>query len=759
MRILPLVPALAVLCSLSAQANAPFAAEARPTAPAAAGTAPASPAPVTQPIASHAVASQPQTHVMFDRQRPDAPLWAAGTAWKASFDPHGFTAIPFFGSAAPQNYPLRFELAQATVGGMQLVLADGEPFVDGSRVSTRRGALTEVIDADLDHLEQSFVFDTLPNRGAIGVDVNITTGLTATAIAGGLRFANEFGHVDYTHAVAIDAAGRRSALAITWNGSAVHLEIPASFVVNAQLPIVLDPVLNFWYLIASGQTQLQHDSDVASFQSLGGRTLIVYQRNFSASDTDVWGVMFDGSLNLVQTDFSIDFTLADWTKVAVAASNYAQNFLVVAEIRIGGFPSSLYYIGGRTIAANATPGSVFDIERDGVVGIGGNNFQPDVGSDPYFGVGRYTVVFLKSFGVQSGIYMRQITTNGGQVTANPVAIDVSSAVNRPAISKSCGQSNGLPAYWLVTWQRTYQFAPFDQDAFGRFVNWNGALPGAVFNIAFSGAEETAPSPSSPFDANGVRYWPACFESAAGPGQPRDVLCRVFRSDATFVNGFTMNSAIPGADDRDPEIDSDGTRFVACWTTGTSGNPQSVAGATWAYLPATNTFRHDDAAINNISGLDNYGECNVCADYSGGNQISPRYFISFSEKASNTFRLENYGGWLTGTLFGSRPSQCGVTVLHVSGSPVIGQTLTFDVQPGPLAAVHIGTPAFILLNPLGCNCFQGVDPIATFLAPWTWSIPIVPAAVGLDLSAQGFHLTGTQCLGFIDLSDTIDFKIR
>ncbi|HEX5051322.1 MAG TPA: hypothetical protein VFZ65_06090, partial [Planctomycetota bacterium] len=228
---------------------------------------------------------------------------------------------------------------------------------------------------------------------------------------------------------------------------------------------------------------------------------------------------------------------------------------------------------------------------------------------------------------------------------------------------------------------------------------------------------------------------------------------------TFVNGFTMNSAIPGADDRDPEIDSDGTRFVACWTTGTFGNPQLVAGATWAYLPATNTFRLDDPAINNISGLDNYGECNVCADYSGGNTVSPRYFISFTEKTSNTFRLENYGGWYGGPFFAPRPSQCGTTTLTVTGLPVIGQTLTFDVQPGPLAAVHIGTPTFIPLNALGCNCWQGVDPIATFIAPWVWSIPSLPAAVGLALSAQGFHITGTQCLGFIDLSDTIDFTIR
>ena len=91
--------------------------------------------------------------------------------------------------------------------------------------------------------------------------------------------------------------------------------------------------------------------------------------------------------------------------------------------------------------------------------------------------------------------------------------------------------------------------------------------------------------------------------------------------------------------------------------------------------------------------------------------------------------------------------------------MLGQTLDFNVAPGPLAAVHIGVPDFIPLNALGCNCVQGVNPIVTYVAPWSWTIPNITAAVGLSLSAQGFHITGTQCLGFIDVSNTVDFTIR
>lgn len=761
MRTLLIVSVLSLLPALSAQA--PSARTLEPLPPRAEESAAASPDVLARQRASNLgreVAARPQTRVFFDRPRADGPLWALGTAWKASFDAQGFTAIPFFGSSAPRNFPVRFELARAAVGGEALVLTDGEPVAKGDQVRTPRGACTEVIDTSLQQLEQSFVFETLPSRGAIAVDVAITSELAASVLDNGLRFANEFGHVDYTKAIAVDAAGRQLPLAITWNGTSAHMEIPASFVEQAQLPIVLDPVINYWYGIASGQTALQHDSDVASFQALGGRTLIVYQRNFSSTDTDCWGVLFDTNLNLVQTDFIIDFTSSNWTKVAVAANNYAQNFLVVSEVSA----TLSWYIVGRTVAANAAVGSVFDIERDGVVGLPGNSFLPDVGSDPYYGVGRYCVVFMKRPNIVSNadtIYYKQVTPAGSLVTTNPILVDTwGSGVDKPSISKSCGQSNGQPAWWLITWQRTYSFAPYDQEVYGRFVNWNGAIQGTInFGIGITVNEESAPTSGSPIDVNGTRFWPVAFETATSLGQPRDVVCKLLANNGGQQAAFTVNTPVPNEDDRDPEIDSDGTRFVITRTTSLGSNPTGVEAVTAAYLPASNTFRVEERTGLITSSLDNYAQTNICADYSGGGTPSARYFLSFTEQTSNTFRLENFGGYASGQFFVNAGGQCGVTSLSITGTPVIGQTMGFNVTPAPLCAVHIGFPSFIPLNSLGCNCFQGVNPVATFVAPWSWTLPNDTAAVGLALAAQGFHITGTQCLGFIDLSDTINFTIR
>ncbi|MBL8751351.1 MAG: hypothetical protein JNK78_19495 [Planctomycetes bacterium] len=699
------------------------------------------------------------SRVVFDRPRADGPLWACGNAWKASFDGHGFTTIPFFGSKAPHNFPLRLEVAAATVGGETLLLGEGQPETVGPQVVTRRSAFTEVIDARLDSLEQSFVFDHLPNRGAIAVDVRIGgDGYEPSTIDGGLRFSTEFGHVDYTKAVAIDGNGRRLALPINWTGDAAHLEIPASFVESAALPIVLDPTLNYWWGLGNPSI-LQHDGDVAAIQTsaLNGRTLLVWQRQWSATDQDCWGLLFDNDLNLVQTDFTIDFTAEDWLKVAVAANNYAQNFLVVSEVRIG----LLWFIAGRTVASNAVLGTQFDIEREGVVGTAGNNFHPDVGGDPYFGPGRYTVVFNKKTLGVSDIYMKQVTPAGGLVTTNAIAIGNATVDEiRPSISKSCGPASGVQQY-LVTWQRTWQGVPNDQEVWGRFVGWNGALNSGQFAIAFTTAEETAPSSSSPIDVNGQRSWPVCWEVTGTVGNPRDVVGKVLAADGTSQASFVASNNVPGADDREPEVDSDGIRFVIGLTTGSVGFPQSVEAVTLAFLPGTSSVRVEERTGMNTSAGENYAQCNVVGEFSGGGSPSSRYKVCFTEQTPNTLRLANHGGWAGGNAsYFTRPTQCGTLSIAASGLPMLGQTVTVTVGNGSLSATIGGFPITAPLFPVfGCNCTLGVDPIAFFPNPFVYAVPADPTLVGGALAVQGFTFVGSSCLGSIDFSDTIDFSLH
>jgi hypothetical protein len=218
--------------------------------------------------------------------------------------------------------------------------------------------------------------------------------------------------------------------------------------------------------------------------------------------------------------------------------------------------------------------------------------------------------------------------------------------------------------------------------------------------------------------------------------------------------------VPGADDKEPEIDSDGTRFVTTFAIGTVGFAQAVQAVTAAFLPASNTFRVEERTGLSTSSLDNYAQPNVCADFSGGSAMSPRYFISFTEQASNTFRLMNFGGYAGGTnYFLNQGGACGPLSIAASGVPAIGQAINVTVGNGPLSAVIFGVPGFIPLNALGCNCVQGVDQYVYFNNPMTWTVPNNPQFVGIALAVQGFTIIGSQCLGFVDLSDTLNFTVR
>lgn len=693
--------------------------------------------------------------VRLDRSETDDSLWGLGETWKARFDGRGFAFIPFFGSSAPTTYPLRLELAAATVGGVALELPVGRPEAVGDVVETKRGALTERIATGLRSVEQSFVFASLPQRAAIAVEVRMQGAYEVAPIDGGLRFSHELGGVDYTKAVAVDAAGQRLPLEIRWLGDRARMEIPAAFVERATLPIVLDPLLNGWVFLASGITQYQHDADVATFQALGGRTCKVWIRQFAADDGDCFASVFDGNLGIVAPNITLDYTGADWRNAAVASNNYAQNFLVVAEVR-NVFEHSIV---GRLVSGTGVVGPTFDIERTGVVGTAGYNFTPDVGGDPSFAAGgRYTVVFIKEYAFVRYAMMKQVSASGGLVTTNASNLDGFTAfieTSSPSISKSCGSPNGLQQ-WLLTWEaRDPTMAVQSTAARARYVSWNGVV-GPLFNVvgAFGLEQQTKPSACSPIDVGGQRLWPVAYEWASAPGQTRDVVCRVLRADRTVSSTFLANLTIPGLDDFAPEIDSDGTRLTIVYSKGTD-----IDLVTFAVLPDA-TVREEMRSGILQPVANNCGQVNICADRSGGGLVTNRYVAVYTDLTTNTFTLQAWAGHRGGG-YSSRPYGCGNCQIAAFGAPAIGQQVHFLVDNGsPSSVLLFSEPDTIYLSLFfGCNCILGVRS-DFILAPSStyWTIPNEVQFVGAQLSVQGANLVGSQCDGYIDLSDTRDFSL-
>ena len=708
-----------------------------------------------------AVLEEAVTHVQFDRPASDGPLWAIGRDWKASFDGTGFTYVPFFGANAPRNFPMRLELASARVGGELLALPSGIPTQHGYAVHTARGGLVEVVDLGLHEVEQSFVFESLPNRGAVTVDVRFTSELAGQPTDGGLRFANEFGAVDYTKAIAVDAEGRSLPLPIQWDSGVARIEIPAAFVATAKLPLVLDPLITTNVSIAPGAPtgQAQTDPDVATIQSAGGRSLVIWRRQWSATDQDCWGRILDLNAQPIGPAFTLNFNSEDWLAPAVAGSFNGQNFLVVSEVRIG----TLHYIAGRLVSAAGVAAATFDIERNGVVGLGGNNFRPDVGADPFAGsLAYYCVVFEKNVGIgNNDIYYKLVRQDGTLLTTNPTSLDIgTNNQSNPTVSKSNGTD-----LWFVAWQSQFPIAPFDEQIWGAYVRWNGAIQVPAFGIGLTVQSETLPATSSPFVVGGNTLRAIAYERAATPGQPRDILLRAFDSTGTAVGpSFNLSQAegVTSAayDQQAPDIDSDGASLVVGYSEPWFGGGDTETKVTTVTFTPANTFRLDEVRIGLGLSTNNEFHTRICAERSGGATPSSRYLVVGSNSGSNDVEayLYSYG---FADFFTTFSSACGTTGLTISatGSSVRGQTATFTVGTTLPAGTIFGNPGFQSLLPLGCNCILGVADPLVLVNPLVLTIPNNPALAGLPFSVQGFGFSGTNCLGLFDLTDTIDMTIR
>lgn len=709
------------------------------------------------------------TAVVFDRPDPDGALWALGANWKASFDGKGFEFLPYFGSAAPRNFPLRVELVGATVGATPLELQVGEVEWRGGSVHTRRGGLVEVVDTALASLEQSWVFAELPQRAAVAVEVRLAGEFEVQASADGLRFVNAHGVVEYRGAMALDAAGKRLPLAIEWLGDRARIEIPAAFVAAAQLPLVLDPVLTSNPSLAPGfpVARAQRSPDVASVGP-NRVTCVVWNRSWSAVDEDVVVQLLNADLTPFGAPQYVDFTAENWLFPRVAPNNNSQSFLCVAQVDVNG----LAWIGGRLCSAAGVLGAAFPIDKAGVAGhLGGNKYRPDVGGDPYVFAGNtaafYTVVFEHEAAPGNrDVYCKQVNQDGTLRQVTPIGLHTSAAnETHPAIGV-CNGPGTLSNRMLVAWQGQKAVAPFDDDVWGAYVEWNGNVLIPAFQITASPRPERNPAVSSIANVGGADHLLLAYEEDWT--SDNDVMLRVMDWSGTTLRTSSLSNTMAGGqfllrNQVAPSVDSDGTRFVVGFSE-SNGTDYDTYAVTLAYLPGTTALRIDDdrVALGAASGVDEFGT-SVFADFSGSSIGSLRneYVIAGANLTSNDIEVRRYGGHVGGPTFWPYPTQCGALTIAATGVPAIGNRITFTLNSSwwQFAGFVFGFPAATGLGV--CNCTLGVTSVANVPGSvHSWTVPRDPALVGgFTLSIQGFALGGTACLGNIDLSDTLDFQLR
>ncbi len=479
----------------------------------------------------------------------DGALWARGRTYKARFDSASATVVPYFSSRAPRNFDLRFELTSVAAGGEALRL-DREAAVrrDKDVVTLDRGPVDEQYVLGLEQLEQKFVLEQLPAAGDLTVRMAVRTELEGSTSESGFRFANEWGHVSYGLATAIDARGRTLALESFLVDGHIELVVPAAFAASATLPLTIDPVISIFGVDVNPTTSFSGDS---SYDLWAGAVLHVYNVVFSANDWDVGGYATDRYGNVWSGSFFWnDFTSAHWVRPRVAHLGASDRFLVCAQV---GQPGAREIWGQvRSVFNNsiAVPAVISGAEV-------GDKYNCDVGGDTYPSLpSSFCVVYQRALSAADhDIHARLVDTNGvSQAAPGTLFIDNSGATvdAYPTISKTNRGSE-----WMVAWQRDASGQP--TTVRGARVLWNGAVTAASFPITNTTLNERRPSVSSSVGTS-TNFVVACERDFVSDNDI--VLYAVSGASVAFTYNLSgAGGATWFNDQREPSIDSDGSHFM------------------------------------------------------------------------------------------------------------------------------------------------------------------------------------------------------
>lgn len=512
---------------------------------------PAPPAPRTPGAASWSHVMD-FSHVLYD-QPGDGSLLARGKTYKAQFAADGFTYVPFLGSDAPRNYPVKLVLQGIEANGKALAFNNAPPVRQGDRVVIDRGLVQEVYLLTPESVEQQFIFTGKPGSGDVVIRMAVQSDFASQDAGGMLRFANDLGGVTYSKAVTIDSAGRATDSPTSLvDGQSIEISLPESLLSGSAYPITVDPMINTFVAASTAGSTAERDPDIA-YDATDDGYLIVWEHNFSATDGDIYSERYDYNGTAMSSSLAlIDGGFSNWRRPRVANNNFNNNYLVVAEVGTAGARQ----VWGRTRdAASNTMGAQTQIS-DGA--FSGDQFNADVGGDPYITTSAsfYCVVWQRNLTVtDTDILGRMVTPATGATSGSVILIENSgsSLYSNPSISNS---NNTL------LWNVAYQFtaSATDEDIYGSQLSWSGGITTANFAIDSSGVNNTNPAVSGAIGSNFVTVY------EEDPTNLGDIYCRIY-SGSTYVSGgnlTTLENIFPTTNRRRPSIDNNADHFMVAY---------------------------------------------------------------------------------------------------------------------------------------------------------------------------------------------------
>ncbi len=507
---------------------------------------------------------------LFFDEAGDGSLWVRGEGYKARFGTDAVEFVPFLGSRAPRNFPLRLSLESARLDGVELpLLRDVRPVRMGEEqrvVSYDRGSVIEHYVVGLDAIEQRFQVDRAlaDAAGDLVVRVAVESELELSERPDGFRFEGPLGGVHYGRALVLDGTGRVYDSPTALVDGAIEIRVPRSVLASTDGPLTIDPMITPFSIEDS--TARTDDPDVA-FDETHQRYAVVWEHEFSQMDRDVWLQMHNvvGSV-LPGTGAWIDFTAADVFAPNVANNGNSDQFLVVAMEQVG----SEVQVSGRTRqAASTSMGSLFRISGSEP----GLKVFPDVGGDPVpVGPSYYCVTWLRLFnGSETDVEARLVSPAGQLFGPGTLLVDSAPGTldQDLAISKQNGRAPFDTQRWTIAWSRD---AGGQGDLYAAQLTWDGLIAQPTFPIDTSPRDDRQASVSSVMDAaSGDRRYLVTWKGAESGFESSDIYVRLFAGSAALTPVTNLHSIEgvgnlgPGFVQRQPYASCDGSTLMVAYS--------------------------------------------------------------------------------------------------------------------------------------------------------------------------------------------------
>jgi fibronectin type 3 domain-containing protein len=565
-----------------------------------------------------------------------------------------------------ENRPrISLHLDEVRVGKSQLPLKmDIPPAKDAEKsLSFDHGAVIERVTCDHKEFEQDFVISELPaDRGAITVSERISTGLATPAegtSGAALVFGDQAGGAfQISKAVAVDAQGRTLPLDLRYSAGRIEMTVPESWVRDAVLPVVIDPLVGSAFSIVTnlqgsdGMAALAYGSGpnewLAAWWDQPSSATHVYAQRISAT-----GVL-QGSATQVNTTGGV-------SGAAVAYSPATNSYLVVYEAVVNGLSKTYYLIARFVTAAGAVPNGEIILASSTSFGFR----NPSVATD---GVSTFYVVCETVTGGGSAQLTGYLLNNAGSILASASPQPSTSAVAQyPRVAYSS------PEY-LVSWEE-------GANVQVRGMNTSGTFLTPITTAATGG---TTPPPPGSLSAGGGKFLVTWTTGTFGTAVLGRVITAGSGSSVTFAtSAFTVSS---GSIDNYPDASYSATVgqwFVAHQFTNSviSSNLVSASGASGAEQTVTTGAAYPKTAWNSATN-------DVLVAYEYNTSVTNIYAVRYNlGQTTNTAVTDLYATAATSIINLSWSAVTGATSYKVFRSQTSG-----SYPPTPLTTVT--TPGYL-----------------------------------------------------------------